>query len=308
MRTREGEVSPFVSLAEITEIELLTVRRMREISMGEHRSNSQGSGFDFVGLRDWQAGDKPSSIDWAQSTLNNFAPLVVREFEQHSTATVVAIADKSLSTRCGIDGIPIAAIVARAIATLGLSAVFFQDPFGLLTFEAGFENLAGVPPRTGKSHVVHCLEAYQHGHGLQEVRRAGGFGTTLAGYLRRRSLLPVISDFLFDDAAGLIRELASLNGAHDVFVILVDSAFAFELHASSAGWIEMFDVETGRARIVSRQALAQMGDRIRDWQSEVRRLAHDAEIDVVQVGLDQTQSDIALSQFVAERRLQKTSG
>lgn len=308
MRTREGEVSPLVSLAEITEIELLTVRRMREISMGEHRSNSQGSGFDFVGLRDWQAGDKPSSIDWAQSTLNNFAPLVVREFEQHSTATVVAIADKSLSTRCGIDGIPIAAVVARAIATLGLSAVFFQDPFGLLTFEERFDNLAGVPPRTGKSHVVHCLDAYQHGQGLQEVRRAGGLGTTLAGYLRRRSLLPIVSDFLFDDAASVIGELATLNGVHDVFFILVDSTFAFDLPASSAGWIEMYDVETRETRTVSRKALLQMGPRIREWQAEIKRLAHDAEIDVVQVGLDQTQSDIALSEFVAERRLRKTAG
>ena len=45
------------------------------------------------------------------------------------------VADRSLSTRCGIDGVPIAATIARTIATIGMSAVFFQDSIGLVTFE-----------------------------------------------------------------------------------------------------------------------------------------------------------------------------
>lgn len=305
MRTREGEVAPLINLAEITEIELLIVRRMREVSMGEHRSRSQGSGFDFVGLRDWQAGDRPSAIDWPQSTLTNFSPLVIREFEQPSTATVVAVADKSLSTRCGTDGIPIAAVVARAIATIGMSAVFFQDPFGLLAFDADFQ-LTGVRPRTGKNHVVHCLDAYQYGQGLQDVRRAGSVGSTLEGYLRSRSLLPVISDFLFQDPGSLLRELSHLNSIHDVFLVMIDSSFAFDLPPVAEGWIEAFDPETGRAHTLSRTTFRQMAARVREWQAEVRRAAHDVELDVVQIGLDQRQSDIALSEFVAERRLRKT--
>ena len=99
-----AEDKPLVSLSDITEIELTIVRRMREVTMGDHRSMAHGSGFDFVGLRDWQAGDRPSQIDWAQSTLTNFSPLIVREFEQPSTAGVMAVADTSLSTRCGTNG------------------------------------------------------------------------------------------------------------------------------------------------------------------------------------------------------------
>src|SRR5437867_1771762 len=174
-RERENEVTPsaegdqpLVNLSEVTEVELLILKRMREFTMGEHRSLFHGSGFDFVGLRDWQAGDRFSSIDWPQSTLNNFSPLVVREFEQHSTAAVVVVADASLSTRCGIDGIPIAGAIARAIGTIGMSAVFFQDLFGLMTFDAGFASMQALRPRIGKSQVIHCLDAYQYGQGLQE--------------------------------------------------------------------------------------------------------------------------------------------
>ncbi len=57
MRTRDHEeLAPLVNLADITEIELVILKRMREMTMGDHRSRSQGSGFDFQGLRDWQAG------------------------------------------------------------------------------------------------------------------------------------------------------------------------------------------------------------------------------------------------------------
>ena len=309
MRTRDHEeIAPLVNMADITEIELVIVRRMREVTLGDHRSRSQGAGFDFLGLRDWQAGDRFSSIDWAQSSLTNFSPLIVREFEQMSTATVLAIADISPSARCGTGGVSIAAAIARAIATLGMSAVFFQDPFGLVTFDAGFQHLTALRPRTGKNHVVHCLDAYQFQRGTQTVRRTGSISTSLGGFVRRQALLPVVSDFLFDDAEAVLKELSLLNATHDVFVVLIDSGFAFDLPQVSAGWVEIVDVETGRARTISRRAYAQLADRARQWQEEVRRFSKQLDIDVVSIGLDQTKSDIALSEFVAERRLRKTHG
>ena len=307
MRTRETDVEPFVNLSELTEIELLIMRRMREFTIGEHRSLFHGSGFDFVGLRDWQAGDRMSQIDWAQSTLTNFSPMVVREYEQRSTATVVAIADNSLSTRCGIDGIPIAAAIARTIGTVGMSAVFFQDLFGLITFDAKFEQLAAIRPRIGKNQVIHCLEAYQFGEGLMPLKRADSLSMSLAGFMRKTSMVPVISDFLFDEAASVMAELAQLNSMHDVFIVLIDSAFAFELPPVSAGWIEAFDVETGKSRVMSRKALRTLSARTRSWQDEVARLAKDNDLDVLRIGVDEVQTAIALSEFIAERRLRKAA-
>jgi uncharacterized protein (DUF58 family) len=307
MRTRDHEeFAPLVNLADITEIELVILKRMREVTMGEHRSRAQGSGFDFIGLRDWQAGDRFSSIDWGQSSLTNFSPLIVREFEQPSTATVMAIADLSPSTRCGVGGVQIAAAIARSIATLGMSAVFFQDPFGLVTFDGGFVHLAALRPRTGKGHVVHCLDAYQYERNLQQVRRSGSISTSLGGFVRRQAMLPVISDFLFDDAAAVVQELSMLNTTQDVFLVLIDSAFAFDLPDISAGWVEIVDVETGKARTISRRAYRDLAGRARRWQDDVRKTAKDRNLDVVTIGLDQAAADIALSEFVVERRLRKT--
>ena len=301
---RSGEPA-LVNLAEITEIELLILRRMREFTIGEHRSLFHGNGFDFVGLRDWQAGDRFSAIDWPQSSLTNFSPLIVREFEQPSTANVVVVADGSLSTRCGIDGVPIAAAIARAIATIGMSAVFFQDLFGLMTFDVGFAHLGAVRPRIGKNHVIHCLDAYQRQRGLQDVKQSDSISRSIAGFMRKTSLIPVISDFLFDDPGGVLRELARLNSTHDVFLIIIDAAFAFELPKVSAGWIEAFDVETGGSRVMSRGVLKKLARRVREWQDDVERMAKDNGVDVLRLSLDPVQSVIALTEFVMERRLRK---
>jgi uncharacterized protein (DUF58 family) len=305
VRTRETDVEPFVNLSELTEIELLILRRMREYTIGEHRSLFHGTGFDYVGLRDWQAGDRMSQVDWAQSSLTNFSPMIVRDFEQPSTATVVAVADGSLSTRCGIDGVPIAAAIARAIGTIGMSAVFFQDLFGLITFDARFEELAAVRPRIGKNQVIHCLEAYQFHKGLQSLKRADTLSMSLAGFMRKTSMVPVISDFLFDQPDEVLRELGQLNSVHDVFIVLIDSAFAFELPSVSAGWIEAFDVETGQARVMSRGSLRALSTRTRAWQDDVTRLAKSHGMDVLRIGVDDQQTAIAMSEFIAERRLRK---
>jgi hypothetical protein len=233
--------------------------------------------------------------------------MIDRDYEQRSTATVVAIADASLSTRCGIDGVPIAAAIARTIGTIGMSAVFFQDLFGLITFDAKFEQLAAIRPRVGKNQVIHTLDAYQFGTGLQPLKRSDSLSMSLAGFMRKTTMVPVISDFLFDDAGAIMKELGQLNSAHDVFIVLIDSAFAFELPSVSAGWIEAFDVETGRSKVMSRGALRTLSARTRTWQDQVALMAKDNDLDVLRIGVDELQTAIALSEFIAERRLRKAA-
>jgi uncharacterized protein (DUF58 family) len=302
----EGERS-LINMAEIAEIELLIRRRMREVMSGEHRSALYGTGFDYVGLRNWEAGDRFSTIDWSQSTLTNFSPLIVREFEQPSTATVLAVADASLSTRCGAHGVSIASLVARAIATIGMSAVFFQDTFGLATFDDAGQHLAAIRARIGRNHVMHCLDAYQNGRGFEEVRDTGSMSMTIGSFMRKTALIPFVSDFLFDNPRAVLGELSLLNATHDVFIVLIDAAFAFQLPHVSAGWVETVDVETGRTRMMSRAALRDMAVRVRAWQDDVAGIAREVGLDVVRFGTESVANHLALAEFVAERRLRKVA-
>ena len=306
--TKSQAATPLVNLSEVAEIELFILKRMKDYTLGDHASVFKGSGFNFVGLRDWEPGDRMSSIDWAQSSFSNFSPMVTREFEQNSTGTVIAVADASLSTRCGVRGVPIAAAIARSVAAVGLSAVFFQDLFGLITFDQGFRQLSAARPRIGKPHVIYCLDLYEQRTETESPAGDGSRGdvaATIAAHLRKTSLVPVISDFLFANAPAFIKELSILNAAHDVFLMMVDARFAYQLPAVSAGWIQTFDVETGQTRTVSRREFDRLAARVDDWQQEIFRLARDADLDIVRVGLDRWEMETTLVEFVAERRLRK---
>jgi hypothetical protein len=98
-----------------------------------------------------------------------------------------------------------------------------------------------------------------------------------------------------------------VNATHDVFLVVIDSSFAFDLPKLSAGWVEIVDVETGRARTISRRAYGQLAGRAGEWQERIRSIAKELGIDVVTIGLDQSKADLELSEFVVERRLRKTN-
>jgi uncharacterized protein (DUF58 family) len=295
-------VSALVNAADVAQIELFILRRMREITAGDHASVNAGTGFNLLGLRDWEPGDAVSSIDWAQSSLSNFSPMITRQFEQDGNATILAVVDASLSTRCGVRGTSPMAAIGRALAAVGFAASFFQDRFGFVAFDDAAAPLVSAQPRVGRSHVVHCLELYQRSDGSEahgDVIRA------LTGSLRRTSLIPVISDFLFEDATRIIDELANLNSVHDVLLMMVDVRFAYEFPQTSAGWVEVFDVETGRTRVLSHRDLAKLVQHIGEWQERIAAKARDVGVDLVKVGLDRWQLENTLLQHVAERRLRR---
>jgi hypothetical protein len=116
-----------------------------------------------------------------------------------------------------------------------------------------------------------------------------------------------VSDFLFDEADEVVGELSLLNSTHDVVVVLVDAAFAFEMPRVSAGWIDTVDVETGRTRTLSRTAFARLAGQVSAWQDRVSAVVRDADLDVVRVSHDAVASDLALAELVAERRLKKVA-
>jgi len=294
-----------INLHEIAEIELFILKRMKEFTLGDHASVFKGAGFNFVGVRDWEPGDRMSSIDWAQSSLTNFSPLITREFEQDSNAAIVAVADASLSTRCGLDDNLIATAIGRAVAAAGLSAMFFQDRFGVVTFDDRFEQVAAARPRIGKSHLLYCLDLYRQSVGGTSQVLERDVIVAIESQVRKAALVPVISDFLFPQVEHVITELSKLNAVHDVFLLMADARFAYDLPHVADGWVDVYDVETGRTSVLSRREVGRLAQRTHEWQDEVARMAKDADLDVVRVGLDRWEMETALVEFTAERRLRK---
>ena len=56
---------------------------------------------------------------------------------------------------------------------------------------------------------------------------------------------------------------------------------------------------------MSRRELAAMAARVREWQDDVAQTAKKAGFDALRLGPDPTKFDIALLEWVAERRLRR---
>jgi len=57
--------------------------------------------------------------------------------------------------------------------------------------------------------------------------------------------------------------------------------------------------------MMSRRELGRQSARVRAWQDEIGRHAKDQDLDVVRLSLDQVKFDVALVEWVAERRLRR---
>ena len=84
----------------------------------------------------------------------------------------------------------------------------------------------------------------------------------------------------------MLSELALLSRSHDVFVVLVDAAFAFELPPSRPDGSRPSTSRRAAPAWSRDAALARMGDRVRRWQDEVAAMAKDADLDVIRLGTD----------------------
>jgi uncharacterized protein (DUF58 family) len=289
--------------ADVAQIELYMLRWMREYTSGDHASFSTGAGFNMTALKEWEPGDPVSTVDWAQSSLTNFSPLITRQFQQDSNATVIALADDSASTRCGAGGVSIQTAICRCLAAVGFATAFFQDSFGFIGFDADFRAAGSARPRVGKGHVQHCLDLYRR-HVASDTEPVD-VTAVLAGFLRRTGMLVVISDFLLGMEDAVLAQFERSSATHDVLLLMVDAGFAYEVPRTSAGWIEVFDVESGEVRVLSRNELGDLRRRVAEWQQQFAGRARARGLDVVQVGLDRWQMEATLGQWVVERRVRK---
>ena len=124
--------------------------------------------------------------------------------------------------------------------------------------------------------------------------------------MRKTSMVPIISDFLFDGVDALVqRARRTSTRCTTCFSASSTRRLRSSLPGVSAGWIEAFDVESGRSRVMSRRELRAMAARVREWQDEVAQKAKKAGLDALRLESDPTKFDVALLEWVAERRLRR---
>ena len=232
-------------------LEWTVIRKLDGLRQGDYRTLLRGAGLDLADLREYSPPDDVRHIDW-NVTARLQVPHVRVFTEDREMDTWFAL-DLSPSMDFGSGertkralATDFVAVVARLLTRHGNRVGAFLDD-GQGTHKG---NPIGqwIPARGGRAHVLHLLHSVLHrpAHGGRGHTRLHALLHSVAGQVRRRSMVLVVSDFFTD--TGWEKPLGQLAMRHDVVAVrLVDP---LEQSLPDLGMIPVQDAETGDVLMV----------------------------------------------------------
>ena len=172
----------------------LRARRVVEGSVsGLHKSPFHGSNVEFSAYREYAPGDDLRRLDWR--VYGRSDRHYIKQFEEESNLRATIVLDASRSMRYGegpLSKFDYAATIAASLATL---LVAQQDPVGLALFDREQHDL--IPPAATQAQLHEIIRRLENTTPDRETE-LGPVLQSLAGQLKRRGLVVIISDLLTD--------------------------------------------------------------------------------------------------------------
>jgi uncharacterized protein (DUF58 family) len=219
-------------------LEWTVIRRLDGLLHGDYRALFRGAGVDLADLREYQYHDDVRRIDW-NVTARLGAPYV-REYHEDREVTAWFLLDLSPSVDFGSRARK-RSVSAEFVAVLARLLTRHGNPVGAMFYGDRLD--AVIPPRSGRRHVLHLLEAMRTRPRLAASRATdlGAFLRPAFGMLPRRSAVFVVSDFI--SAPGWAGPLALLARRHDVLAVRLRDPLESEM--PDLGLLVVQDAETG---------------------------------------------------------------
>ena len=222
-------------IQKVRHIEIRTRGLVNDLFGGEYHSVFKGRGMSFSEVREYQAGDDISLIDWNVTARSN-APYI-KIFEEERELTVYLIVDMSRSGNFGTLRKFKSEIAAEIAAVLGFSAIKNNDKVGLILFSDNIEKY--VVPKKGKPHVLRVVREllYHRPKGRRtSIRNAIDFLLKVA---KRRGVVFLISDYMDE---GYWKSLKIANQKHDLIGIQMNDLAESDI--PNLGLLKVHDPET----------------------------------------------------------------
>jgi len=242
----------------LTHLRRVTIRpRRTRVYIGDIPARAGGSGIEFFGVRDYQPGDAPRSINWRVSA-RHAGQLYSNEYQQERVSDVGLVLDGRLSTNLFGYGRSIFEYSVQAAAALADAFLMQGDRVGLLLYG---KYLGWTFPGYGKVQREHILQALAHAQPSESQI------FTALEYIPTRlfppeSQLVIVSPLIADDVLSLIRLRAV---GYQVMVISPDP-ISFELSfLPAAPEVEMSARVNRMERELIFQKLQRAGVQTLDW-------------------------------------------
>lgn len=194
---------------------------------GHHRSPLSGFAVEFAGHREYAPGDDPKHIDWrVYFTRDKY---FIKQYEMETNFVCHLVLDVSASMRYGDGDEQKLLYASRLATTLGHSIVRQSDKVSLATFDDRIRGF--VPPSNAMGQIVRMTEHLDEIEPREKTQLSDCL-TELAGRMKRREIVIVLSDF-FTDLASLESALQRLRyQRHEVVLMQVmhhdELAFEFD--------------------------------------------------------------------------------
>ncbi len=275
MTTRVDLLHPH-ELAQLGGLEFVARAVVEGFLTGLHRSPHRGFSVEFAEHRMYQPGDDLRYIDWRMFGRSD--RYYVKQFEEETNLRTYLLIDtsSSMAWSSAPEELPAKLWYAKQLAAcIALLLLRQGDAVGVVGFDEQVRLYS--PPRGGRRHwyeILHNVSALE-ASGRTEVANAL---RDVAGRLRRRGLVVLISDLLVDPEATRLALRFLRHRGHEIIVFhLMDPG---ERELPSVGDARFVDPETNEELPIS---VADMRSEYREAVTAAIRAWHDA---LVPAGID----------------------
>ena len=225
-------------------LEWTVIRRLDGLLHGDYRTLFRGAGLDLADLREYQYHDDVRHIDW--NVTARLQTPYVREYNEEREIAAWFLLDLSASVDFGSTQVRKKAVASDFVTVLARLLTRHGNRVAAMFY--GEEVDTVIPPRTGRTHVLHILH-----HMMARPERKPTQGTDLRVLLRtahdmvrRRSVVFVVSDFISEPGWGEV--LARLAQRHEVIAVRLYDPL--EMVLPDLGLLVVQDAETGEQLFV----------------------------------------------------------
>jgi len=188
-------------VSNVRNLELVARMIVEGFLVGLHKSPYHGFSVEFSQNRPYMPGDNIRDIDWkVYGRTNRF---YIKQFEEETNLRAYLLLDTSGSMDYGsgkIKKIEYAKFLAAALSYLFIKQ---RDAAGLVTFSDTIHRF--LPPKSSPSYLRHILKELSEIKVVQKKTVISETLHTLAEKIKRKSLIILLTEFLFEDP-GLILE------------------------------------------------------------------------------------------------------
>jgi uncharacterized protein (DUF58 family) len=283
-------------IAPLQHLQLFARTVMEGFTTGQHASPHKGFSVEFRQHRPYVQGDEIRRLDW--KIFGRSDRFYIREYDEETNLRATILLDASGSMgytgQGGVNKFDYAVKLAASLAYLLMGQ---QDAVGLVTFDNKVRDI--IPNRARITHLHHLLDCMVKTQPGAETSLASVL-ESLAGRLKRRGLLILISD-LFDDPAALLKATAVLRKkGHELLVFQLfdrdELEFPFSRWARFEN-LEVLDDHLMLDPVVVRQSYLKV---LAEFREAVTTGLRKNEVDLVPMTTDEPHA-VALKQYLALR-------